>query len=877
MKYLIPCVITMLLLLKLSAQNKLEGLIKSDEGELLPYINVLIHKPGSKLLVAYAVSKENGYFEAIVNNPSDSLDIEISSVNYKNEIRRVANTPQKLDFILVPEIMQLEGITVKAPAIEQRGDTIVYLVNSFAKQEDRSIEDVLRRMPGIEIEPGGRILYQGLPLQRFYVEGLDLMNGRYVVVSKNLPLASVSSVEILENHQPLRILEERVASNQASINIKLRHNVTATGTAKLGAGLSPFLWEANITPMIFMKNFQLLVSYQTNNNGDDVSEQLRINTFQDLIHMSDRPSDKPEIVNLRPVNPPEIDEDRYLDNNIHLLNMNGLLRLNKDFQLRTNLFYINDFQQQKVGIERKNYTPTDTITYTEDYNNRLYDNYLHGEFTLSRNVKENYLNNELKFQSRWDKQRSDILNGSRDISQELDNPFSSFSNDLRSINPIGNYLVEFNSYISYDQSPHELSIIPGQFENMLNEGESYDEAIQHIVLDRFYTDQSASFVFGWKGLSFTPRIGIAYRQQLLESKIFLLKDDSSEDAGADFANSLDGRHTRLYGQTNIEYRWSKITVKAKLPLSWQIIKMEDKIINSGQNFNGVLFDPSVSVNYKVNGFWRLRGAWSFANRLGDMDRIHYGYILSNYRILSKNGAPISHTQRNNYSVYISFRNPIITFFNSLTYIYSISNNNLLYSSLIQSDGTSLLQTYNIPNKTYTHSFQGQSSKFISKIKTTISFRASLNLRKGESLLNAQLFDTKTLFYTLVPELNFKITKWLNAEYGLNANFIKTYIEDDEKSDISLLKHHLSIFAYPFNNQLVSLSTEYYNHENADNLFVDFLYRYSLKKQKIDLEFRWNNIFNNETYTSYFASSYTVTESIYYLRPSQVLFSIKFSY
>ena len=862
----------------LAAQIYIQGEIKNNTGEALPNINVMIYAPGSKSIIAFAVSNNNGGFKTRVGSKFDSLDVKVSSVQYRNETRRIANTSQGIQFTLTPEVMELDVITVKAAPIEQKGDTIVYLVNSFAKQEDRSIEDVLRRMPGIEVEPSGRILYQGMPLQKFYVEGLDLMDGRYVVVSKNLPQKSVSSVEILENHQPVRLLEERVASNQASLNIKLKHNITVTGTAKAGAGLSPFLYDLNFTPMIFMKNFQLLLSYQTNNTGDDVSRQLRVNTFQDLIHKIERPPEKPEIIDIQTTNPPEIDEDRYLDNNIHLLNMNGLLRLNKDFQLRTNLYYINDIEQQQAGVTRTHYTSTDTISYTEDYNNRLYDSYLHGEFTLSRNVKENYLNNEFTFQTRWDKQNGVIVNGSRQIiDQELDHPFSSISNDLRSINPIGNHLVEFKSYISYDQSPHTLYVSPGQFDQILNNGIPFDKMEQNVSLNRFYTNNSAGFVFGWKGLSFTPRAGFSYRHQSQESSLYTIHQNSKLNAGTDFNNILNGKHSIMYGQTDIELKGRKINFKARLPLSWQLIKMNDMVSNEDQDFSKILFDPGITLTYQINGFWKLRGAYNFMNRLGDMDKVHYGFILNNYRTLSQNAAPISHSQRNNYSIYLSFRNPIISFFNSLTYAYSTSHNNLTYSSIIQSDGTTVLQAFELPNKASYHSLQGQTSKFISKIKTTISLKVTYNHRKGKSMLNTQLFDTRTVFYSIIPEINISITKWLNAEYGLNAHYIKTYVEDNDKSNISMLKHHVNFFAYPFKNQMLSLSSEYYNHNLANNYFVDFLYRYTISKRKIDIEFRWNNIFNNKTYTTFEAYAFTVTESIYILRPSQVMFSVKFSY
>ncbi len=144
-------------------------------------------------------------------------------------------------------------------------------------------------------------------------------------------------------------------------------------------------------------------------------------------------------------------------------------------------------------------------------------------------------------------------------------------------------------------------------------------------------------------------------------------------------------------------------------------------------------------------------------------------------------------------------------------------------------------------------------------------------------MNDELFNTSNLFYLLAPDLNVRITSWLNSDYSLEANYIKTYVEQEKKSDISIIRHKLNLFAFPAENQLISIESEYYKLDNTNNIFVDILYRYTVPKQKIDIELRWNNIFNNKTYTSYQASEFTVWESTYILRPSQVFLSVKFSF
>ena len=487
----------------LHAQISIQGQIVNTKGEALSRINVLIYLPGSKSLIAFAVSDDKGDFQTNVNSPSDSLTIEVSSINFRNESRTIANSSQNLQFELTYDVKKLETFTVQASPIKQKGDTLSYLVSSFTNENDRAIEDVIRNMPGIDVEPDGKILYQGVPIQKFYVEGLDLMEGRYVIVSKNLPHGSVSTVEVLENHQPIRILEDKQASYQASLNLKLKPGITTTGTAKLGTGLSPFLWDVNITPMTFTKKFQIVSSYQSNNTGNDVARQLKVQTFDEFIRNADRPSENPQMLNVQSANPPEIEQSRYLDNNIHLLNFNILHKIGNDFQLRTNIFYVNDIQKQQASVLNSLYSPTDTVTFTETMDSRQHNNYLHTEFSLNRNVKKNYLNNELKIKSRWDKGLGTVFTGSEIVEQSLKNPLQSISNNLRTVNSIGKHLVEFRSFISYDNNPHSLEVEPGRFEGVLNQGKHYEMVQQQIDLTRFYTDNSAGFVFSWKKISFS--------------------------------------------------------------------------------------------------------------------------------------------------------------------------------------------------------------------------------------------------------------------------------------------------------------------------------------------------------------------------------------
>ena len=66
-----------------------------------------------------------------------------------------------LTVYLEPGATLLKEVTVKADRIREQGDTISYNVGSFAQSHDRTIGDVLKRMPGIDVSQSGKIQYQG--------------------------------------------------------------------------------------------------------------------------------------------------------------------------------------------------------------------------------------------------------------------------------------------------------------------------------------------------------------------------------------------------------------------------------------------------------------------------------------------------------------------------------------------------------------------------------------------------------------------------------------------------------------------------------------------------------------------------------------------
>ena len=130
-------------------------------------------------------------------------------------------------------------------------------------------------------------------------------------------------------------------------------------------------------------------------------------------------------------------------------------------------------------------------------------------------------------------------------------------------------------------------------------------------------------------------------------------------------------------------------------------------------------------------------------------------------------------------------------------------------------------------------------------------------------------------------MDIDITDWFNTEIESIFQISKNKIQNQENQTVSQQFQKLSINIYPKENQYIGLKFEYVRNNlfsvNTENLFADFIYRYTWKEKNIDFELEFNNLFNTEEYRTINIDSFSYVESNFSLRPRQILFNIRFSF
>ena len=161
-------------ILSASAQNLIKGsVIQASDKSLIIGSNIMIKDANGKI-VAYGVSDTDGSFSIKLSSTSGKLSINASMMGYKSYSAPLVPDGKPIVIIMEEGTFQLQEVVAKADRIRENGDTVTYYVNSFAQKQDKTIGDVLKHMPGIDVAKNGKIQYQGIDINKFYIEGNDL-------------------------------------------------------------------------------------------------------------------------------------------------------------------------------------------------------------------------------------------------------------------------------------------------------------------------------------------------------------------------------------------------------------------------------------------------------------------------------------------------------------------------------------------------------------------------------------------------------------------------------------------------------------------------------------------------------------------------------
>ena len=592
------------------AQVNVSGtVVDKDSNEPLTGASVIVKGADGKIK-KYATSKGDGGFAMSLPSVA-GCRLEVSMMSFAKQSIPLDSVSFPITVQLEPGTTLLKEVTVKADRIHEQGDTITYNVGSFAQQQDRSIGDVLKRMPGINVEQSGKIQYQGEDINKFYIEGSDLLGGKYGIATNGISHEDVGAVEVMENHQPMQVLSGISFSDKAAINLKLKNKAKATwsfhGDAGGGYSWQPdgAIWDGELFAMAVMPNFQNITTFKTNNIGEDLSAQATD------FFASRRGTDLSRYVGVSLPGVPNLSRKRTLFNRSALVSTNALWKLGRG-EFKTQI----DYSFNRITAEAANVTTyflnDGNRVITESHNGVDRSHSLSGKFIYELNQKTAFINNTLKTNIDWDDVRLGVT-GSLSNNQTASLPDYYVGNDFKLIKRFnGKHLVTFISKNEWESLPQTLSV-------SINDGFMRQQVKDHA----FYTNESAAYAFSVKGITISLEGGVKGYVRTMRSEL----PDMPEEIPGETTNVLNTNYFTVYATPKFEYWVRRVNFTLNAPVSFAHYTFDKALANRSE----VYFSPSLSMNWKPNNRFEMSVSGGTGRSPMDLNMIQPGYVMTNYR------------------------------------------------------------------------------------------------------------------------------------------------------------------------------------------------------------------------------------------------------
>lgn len=222
---------------------------------------------------SYAFTDDKGQFRFDVV-PSSPFSVIIRHMGYwpKAKYVPVSKAEKTIDvgsFILAQDAKLLSEVVVEAPAIVVKEDTIEYNASSFKVKEGAVVEDLIKKMPGIQVDKDGNVTAQGKAVTRVKVNGKDFFGGDVKTATKELPANIVDKIQIIDDYgdqATVSGIKDGDPDKVMNIQIKKDKNKGFFGRVTGGYGTDD-RYQGSFNGNYFNNNTQISVLGNSNNTN----------------------------------------------------------------------------------------------------------------------------------------------------------------------------------------------------------------------------------------------------------------------------------------------------------------------------------------------------------------------------------------------------------------------------------------------------------------------------------------------------------------------------------------------------------------------------------------------------------------------------------
>lgn len=844
----------------LYGQYRVMGVVKDDAQ--MPLHGVIVTAYNNNRMIKYAISSENGNYLLELKESFTRLDYYL--MGYKRAIFSVdidgTYTLHK-DVVLQEDVLSLPSVTVRPEAIKVQGDTVTYDVISFIRNEDNTLKEILNRLPDVSVTTTGTVKVQGKSVNKFYIENLDLLGGRYALAVNNLKAEDIASVSVYYNHQPIKALQQTEYSEQTAVNIKLKENAKGRWMYELEGGLGAgdeLLYNAYLKAMHFGKESQSMFIGKTNNAGDDIISETKLqNMGVGGFNLQDVLSGGVEDLFAITKSSLPVPANYYYDNRskaVSFLNLNNLASGNT---FKEGIVVTTDASIEQMIT--KEVVMADEIVIVDSLTRNRNQLQVESDFTYTANNDNSYLENKLSFKIFSNSASASLKSTQGGYSIDYSLPKIILDNDLDLVLKSGDKATKLNADFHFSNLDQYM---------MVQRNTSSTLFKSDAVTQKFYTKNLISSLYSsfiWRKsiscFSFDPGINVKYKEyrQVLDPYVDSLY------------SSLYLFSVLPYANMKWQYKNKKNEIIVSAPLSVRC----DFLMGNSDVY--LLYNPYISVGYRLSDSFKLRVGASVGNSIEDIETMSGRYIYTGYRnFYSYSVVPEKVSQ--NYSVSLNYSNYSSYFFAGLyTNWMSVCNNNI-GQTVYWDDYT--FTDYIEQDSKFNFGVIGANAKKRLAEGLIMNIRLEYSCSGSEQFIQSKLYNTTSVGYSCVVGIDYEPSDKLAINYEGKVSYSE--LRGGKGSSLMYYNNILKANWYPIRNILISgeifhyqNSSLNYNNSRISIPFVDLKLEYEAS-DKFSISCYVRNMLNVQSYEYSYFSGYSEVVRKVGLRGAEFLLGVSIS-
>ncbi|MFT4031195.1 MAG: hypothetical protein QM669_02130 [Siphonobacter sp.] len=872
----------------LHAQETIKGVVKDSIGLAIPNALILI-KENSKVLI-YTNTNTEGFFHVILpyNRP---LILVISALGY--ESKTFTDSLSKLGQITLrakPMLLKESVIRAKAP-VKTSTDTLTFRADAYRDSTERTLEELLTKIPGISVESDGTIKAMGQSIRKILIEGDDMTGKNYQILSKSLSADLINEIQIINKFNNNKQLRGIQRSDDKVLNISLKNNHKSLFFGKLVGGLGTTERTANSLNLLALRSKVKILTFGSFNTignsafaGIERSEDFRDETNNtntgNLLTDS-----RSNILNADRGIAQTLGNQNVRFNRTGMGSTSFIIRPTETLRLQGSFIASTDHSQEFINTKTQ-YNIQDSLFYwTENQSYSRKPLKLEGRLKIEKDFNpQSTLIMNISFR------KATIVGQDQTIFNQSNKILNTVSDDSKYIS--GN--LSFSHRIS-DQEAFYLNIIQSSDKNntsfvfnqetprrmpLLNI--SILSGNQQVNNQQTFTSFTAQYFTNKNHSQFNWIIGNTRRSEQVNTHFTASQIDSSRHLLEGFTNQFQLVQRTAYIQLKYAYQWKAIQWITEFTMG----------VTNAHKYHA----DSMEILQSLHSYWlgtiglRYEQAFNafYANitrtvSLPKLMDISTGYVLNDYRTFRRGISLYIPANSYSYNGFFSRGNQTATFLVNLNVNYIISHPGYKDDFEIDTDFNTVSRQYNSFSN-YAFIASGALEKYSSALSMRIKFRPSFQYNQYQNQVNDSGNRTNTShIYSLESTLRTAFLGKLNFAIGntiTQNNVTTTTIYNTVYTKNFTLGSYLD-FTFVLSDRLSgTLQNEYFEFiqtENRSYYFANLWLSYEAIKHKLTFSISGKNLLNTNNLMNSAISDYKFTIQQTKLIPRYILLEVSWRF